>query len=71
MATFLRWNEDDVDEIAPSLYGKGRRKTTDTIPPAPPSPAAKPPTSRSAEQVQNGDHERHRQSGGRRRASGQ
>jgi hypothetical protein len=53
VATFLRWREDDADEIAPSLYGKGRRKSNDTIPPASPAPAAKPPTSPSAEQVQS------------------
>jgi len=30
--SFLRWNEDDVDQIAPSLYAgrtTGRRKGTD------------------------------------------
>jgi hypothetical protein len=51
VVTFLRWNEDDVDEIAPSLYGKGaRRKNNDTLPP-PPAVVAKPPTSPSAEDV--------------------
>jgi hypothetical protein len=36
---FLRWNEDDVDDIAPSLYaGRARRKTD--VPPEPPEPTA-------------------------------
>jgi hypothetical protein len=38
--SFLRWNEDDVDQIAPSLYsgrGTGRRKNVDV-------PAARPAT---------------------------
>ena len=52
VVTFLRWHEDDVDEIAPSLYGKGtRRKSHDTLPPLP-APAAKPATSPSVEEVQ-------------------
>ncbi|HEX3854326.1 MAG TPA: hypothetical protein VHW01_25355 [Polyangiaceae bacterium] len=41
--TYLRWNEDDVENIAPSLYG-GRtvsRKKDDATPPAP-SPAPTP-----------------------------
>jgi hypothetical protein len=34
---FLGWNEDDVDDIAPSLYaGRARRKTD--VPPEPPGP---------------------------------
>lgn len=38
--TFLRWNEGDVDDIAPSLYaGRGNRKKSDTTP-ASPNPAA-------------------------------
>jgi hypothetical protein len=51
VATFLRWHQDDVDEIAPSLYVKGRRKSSDTIPPAPPELTAKAPMPPSAEQA--------------------
>ena len=35
--SYLRWNEDDVDDIIPSLYaGRARRKTD--VPPEPPTP---------------------------------
>ena len=37
VATYLRWKQDDADEIVPSLYGKGRPKSNDAS-----SPAAKP-----------------------------
>jgi hypothetical protein len=43
--SFLRWSEEDVERIAPSLYagrGTGRRKPTDPQPPVPP-PVASPP----------------------------
>lgn len=37
--SYLRWNDDDVDDIVPSLYaGRTRRKTD--APPAPPEPPA-------------------------------
>jgi hypothetical protein len=50
--TFLRWPEDDVEEIAPSLYGKPtRRKSSDATVPAAPA-AAKPGAAPAAEQVQ-------------------
>jgi hypothetical protein len=48
VVTFLRWHEDDVDEIAPSLYGKTRRKSSDTPSPVPPA-AGKPATSPSTD----------------------
>jgi hypothetical protein len=53
VVTFLRWHEDDVEEIAPSLYGRPvRRKSSgDAIVPAA-STAAKPTSAPSAEQVQ-------------------
>jgi hypothetical protein len=36
--SYLRWNEDDVDELVPSLYaGRARRKTD--VPAEPPEPA--------------------------------
>jgi len=47
--SFLRWNEDDVDQIAPSLYAgrtTGRRKNSDTQaarPATPPEGAPKAP----------------------------
>jgi len=53
VVTFLRWKEDDADEIAPSIYtgrnNGGRRKTPREQPPvepagATPPPAATPPT---------------------------
>ena len=40
--SFLRWNEDDVDTIAPSLYagrGTGHRKNVPPPAPTPPAPA--------------------------------
>ncbi len=41
--TFVRWNEEDVDEIAPSLYQKGRRKTDKPVePPAVTAPVPAP-----------------------------
>ena len=53
VATFLRWHEEDVDEIAPSLYGKSpRRKNSDATTPASPAPVAKPPASPDAEHVE-------------------
>ncbi len=37
---FVRWAEDDVDKIAPSLWaGRGRHYSTDLQPPAPVAPA--------------------------------
>ncbi|NUP12094.1 MAG: hypothetical protein HOW73_39110 [Polyangiaceae bacterium] len=44
--TYLRWHEDDVDRIAPSLYAnRGSRRKTDIEPePAAPSPAVSPAT---------------------------
>lgn len=57
--TYLRWNEEDVDDVAPSLYaGRRNRKksddgTTDTAPTppattAPNPPAAQPPKTLTA-----------------------
>ena len=47
--SYLRWNEDDVDDIAPSLYaGRARRKTD--VPANPPEPPA-PPTGTAAKTV--------------------
>ena len=43
VVSFLRWDQDDVDQIAPSLYAgrtTGRRKGTDTNPTAPAAPGA-------------------------------
>lgn len=38
--SYLRWNEDDLETIAPSLYGnRSRRKSQADKPPAPPDPA--------------------------------
>jgi hypothetical protein len=52
VVTYLRWHEDDVEEIVPSLYGKAtRRKKDDTLPP-PPTTAARPATLPSEEEVQ-------------------
>jgi len=47
---FLRWQEGDLEEIAPSLYaGRGRKKDEPAQPVPPPAtpanPAAPPPTS--------------------------
>lgn len=46
--TFVRWKEDDVDDIAPSLFQKGRRKhekaaAEPVAPAAPSAPAAAQP----------------------------
>jgi len=52
--SFLRWNEDDVDQIAPSLYAgrtTGRRKNSDTPagrPVTPPEGAPKAPSAPEA-----------------------
>jgi hypothetical protein len=49
--SFLRWNEGDVDQIAPSLYGgrnTGRRKTDPNAPSPSPAPAAEPGASTAA-----------------------
>jgi len=47
---YLRWNEDDVDDVAPSLYaGRARRKTdVPAEPPQPPAPTAGTPTKTDA-----------------------
>ncbi len=45
--SFLRWDEDDVDTIAPSLYagrGTGHRKNVPPPAPTPPAPAPTPAT---------------------------
>jgi hypothetical protein len=43
--SYLRWNEDDIDDIAPSLYagrGTGRKKPDAPQPTPAPSPAPSP-----------------------------
>ncbi len=49
--SFLRWNEGDVDDIAPSLYagrGTGRRKPPTPPAPTPPAPGPIAPTATQA-----------------------
>ncbi len=47
--SFVRWKEDDVDEIAPSLYQKGRRKAEPAaVAPVAPSPASAAATAQPA-----------------------
>jgi hypothetical protein len=52
VVTFLRWDEEDVEEIAPSLYGKPtRRKSNEANAPAT-AAVAKPTAAPGAAQVQ-------------------
>jgi hypothetical protein len=47
--SFVRWNEDDADEIAPSLFGGKKRKTgTDTEQKPTPTPTTIPSTTTTA-----------------------
>ena len=53
--SYLRWNEGDVDQIAPSLYAgrnTGRRKSPDPQPTTPATPSV--PTAPSASTPANG-----------------
>jgi hypothetical protein len=44
VVSYLRWNEDDVDSIVPSLYaGRGGRKKGTELPPTVPQPAPQTP----------------------------
>jgi hypothetical protein len=51
--TFLRWHEEDVEEIAPSLYGRPTRRKSSSDAPVPVVPAAaKPAAATGGEHVQ-------------------